>query len=161
MTEAAIALGSNLGDRRVTLEHAVAQIDASIGQVQARSPWIETPALIHPDDPATEHPAFLNGVIIVRSMLDPERILAQLLMIEQALGRQRIEGAPPWQPRPIDLDLIYVGDRVVRSELLVLPHPRMHARDFVLRPLATIRPDWRHPLEDRTVAEMLADLSGR
>ena len=161
MTEAAIALGSNLGERRVTLEHAVAQIDASIGQVQARSPWIETAAVVHPDDPATEHPAFLNGVVIIRSMLDPEQILAQLLMIEQVLGRQRVDGAPPWQPRPIDLDLIYVGARVIRTERLVLPHPRMHERDFVLRPLATVRPDWRHPLEGRTVAEMLAELSRR
>jgi len=156
--EAAIALGGNLGDSRRALDQALDQIAARIGPILAASGWIETPALVHPDDPVREHPPYLNGVVVAVTELPAEEILARLLEIERALGRVRDSAALPWQPRVIDLDLILLGQEVVDRPGLVLPHPRMHERDFVLGPLARIRPDWRHPVLGQTVAALLERL---
>ena len=159
MTEAAIALGSNLGDSRATLDRAAGLIGARIGPVVARSRWLETPALVHPDDPVREHPSYLNGVVIAETPMDAQATLSELLEIERKLGRVRDPDALPWQPRLIDLDLIYLGGQVMSASNVDLPHPRMHQRTFVLQPLAELRPQWRHPLLGRTVEEMLADLN--
>lgn len=159
MTEAAIALGSNLGDCRATLERAVALIGAEIGPVVARSTWIETPALVHPDDPVREHPNYLNGVVIAQTNLDAVDVLDGLLAIERKLGRVRDPLAPPWQPRVVDLDLVLLGDLVTATEALTLPHPRMHERSFVLEPLAEVRPGWIHPTLGRRIDELLHDLA--
>ncbi|WP_027132614.1 2-amino-4-hydroxy-6-hydroxymethyldihydropteridine diphosphokinase [Geminicoccus roseus] len=158
MTEAAIALGSNLGDSRSILDRAVALIGQRIGPVTARSPWIETAALVHPDDPVREHPAYLNGALVAETELPAEEVLAELLEIERMLGRVRDPAAPPWQPREIDLDLILLGDQAVTLPGLTLPHPRMHERNFVLGPLAMIRPDWRHPLLGHSIQDLLSAL---
>lgn len=158
MTEAAVALGSNLGDSRATLEQAVTLIGREIGPVVDRSSWIETPALVHPDDPVRVHPDYLNGVVVVDTQLDALAVLAGLLAIERKLGRLRDPLAPPWQPRTVDLDLILLGEQEIQAPDLVLPHPRMHERPFVLTPLAEVRPGWRHPVLGRTIQELLHDL---
>ena len=155
MTEAAVALGSNLGDSRLTLEQAVSLMGDEIGPIVARSQWIETAAIIHPDDPVREHPNYLNGVVILETNRQADDILTRLLRIERTLGRIRDARAAPWQPREIDLDLIFLGDMILQTEGLVVPHPRMHERAFVLKPLAEIRPDWRHPLLKQTVETLL------
>ncbi|WP_200840870.1 2-amino-4-hydroxy-6-hydroxymethyldihydropteridine diphosphokinase [Geminicoccus flavidas] len=157
--EAAIALGGNLGDSRRALDQALDRIAVRIGPILAASGWIETPALVHPDDPVREHPSYLNGVVVAATELPAEEILARLLEIERALGRVRDPEALPWQPRVIDLDLILLGEEVVDLPGLTLPHPRMHERDFVLGPLARVRPDWRHPVLGQTVASLLTRLS--
>ncbi len=120
---------------------------------------IETEAWIHPDDDADWHPPFLNGVALFETTLAPPGVLQHLLTIETALGAttQR-RHAKPWQPRPIDLDLIAVGDVVEHTASLVLPHPRMHERRFVLEPLASLLPDWHHPILSRTASELLETL---
>jgi len=133
-------------------------IEVAVGPCLARSRLIETEAWIHPDDDADWHPPFLNGVAVFATTLAPPEILERLLTIETALGRQRSADAKPWPPRPIDLDLIAVGDAVVQSPSLVLPHPRMHERRFVLGPLVSLLPDWRHPILDRTASELLGAL---
>ena len=155
---AVVALGANLGDRRATLERAVELIAAEVGSVVARSGWIETPALIHPDDPATDYPAFLNGVVLASTALAPEEMLARLHAIEARLGRDRGAETARWRPRAVDLDLIAVDDLVVERADLRLPHPAMHERRFVLEPMAEVWADWRHPVLGRTVGEMLAGL---
>lgn len=155
---AAIALGANLGDRHSTLERAVELIAAEIGPVAARSRWLETPALIHPDDPATFYPPFLNGVVVARSDAEPETILARLHGIEARLGRDRTKETARWRPRLVDLDLIAVEDVVLDGPGLRLPHPEMQRRDFVLEPLAEVWPDWRHPILKVTAQELLARL---
>lgn len=156
---AVVALGANLGDRLGTLEQAMALIAAEIGPIEARSRWLETPALIHPDDPAKSYPAFLNGVAVVRTSLAEREILQRLHAIEARLGRDRSQETARWRPRLIDLDLIAVEGEVVEAPDLRLPHPEMHKRDFVLAPFCEVWPGWRHPLLGRTAAELLAALT--
>lgn len=157
---AIVALGSNLGDRARTIDRAVARIEGEIGPCLDRSELMETEAWIHPDDDADWHPPFLNGVAVFETMLEPEAVLECLLSIESDLGRRRDAGAKPWQPRPIDLDLIAMDDRVLASDVLVLPHPRLQERRFVLEPLAALWPDWRHPILKLSVRQMLEHLAG-
>lgn len=154
---AVIALGANLGERRATLEQAVTLM-GGLGTVAARSRWLETPALIHPDDPAKSYPEFLNGAVLLRSGLPPVGLLAGLHRIEAQLGRDRATETARWRPRLIDLDLIAVEDLVLDQDDLRLPHPEMHKRDFVLAPFCEVWPDWRHPLLGRTATELLAEL---
>ena len=155
---AVVALGANLGDREATLERAVALIGSEVGEVAARSAWFETAALIHPDDPATSYPPFLNGVLVARTALPPDEILRRLHAIEARLGRDRAKETARWRPRAIDLDLIALDDLVVDAPALRLPHPEMHRRRFVLAPMAEVWPDWRHPLLGATTADLLEQL---
>jgi 2-amino-4-hydroxy-6-hydroxymethyldihydropteridine diphosphokinase len=157
---AVVALGANLGDRLATLEQATALIAAEIGTVEVRSRWLETPALIHPDDPARSYPPFLNGAVLIRTGLAPAAVLERLHAIEARLGRDRSRETERWRPRLIDLDLIAVEDLVQDDPALRLPHPEMHKRDFVLRPFCEVWPDWRHPALGRTASELLAALGG-
>lgn len=154
----ALALGANLGDRRRTLDAAVALIGARIGTVVARSSWIETAAVLHPDDTAEAHPPFLNGAVLVRTALEPSTLLARIQDIERRLGRDRGAEAGRWQPRPIDIDVVAIEAEQVDLPGLVVPHPAMHERDFVLRPLLEIWPDWRHPRLGRDVRALLERL---
>ena len=154
---AVVALGANLGDRRTTLERAVTLL-AELGDIIARSSWLETPALIHPDDPAKSYPEFLNGAVLLRSELPPTSLLASLHRIEAQLGRNRATETARWRPRLIDLDLIAVEDLILDGPDLHLPHPEMHKRDFVLAPFCEVWPDWRHPILSRTARELLAEL---
>ncbi len=155
---AVVALGANLGDREATLARAVELMAAELGEVVARSPWLHTPALIHPDDPAQSYPEFLNGAVLLRSGLAPEALLAGLHRIEANLGRDRSKETARWRPRLIDLDLIAMDDLVLDGAALRLPHPEMHKRDFVLAPFCEVWPDWRHPVLGRTARELLAAL---
>ena len=153
-----IALGSNLGDRWAALDLAVRKIENRIGAVVRRSTWIETEPLLDPADPAPQ-PYFLNGVVLVSSSTGPEEIFSRLQAIEAELGRSR-EGARRWAPRTIDLDIIGIGSLVVEIPDLVIPHPQMHLRSFVLEPLFEVWPDWVHPKLQRSCAELLAGLRG-
>jgi 2-amino-4-hydroxy-6-hydroxymethyldihydropteridine diphosphokinase len=155
---AVVALGANLGDRAATLDRAVTLMAAELGEVVARSAWLRTPALIHPDDPAKSYPEFLNGAVLLRTTLPPESVLAGLHKIEARLGRDRSAETARWRPRLIDLDLIAVEGLVLDDQALALPHPEMHKRDFVLAPFCEVWPDWRHPLLGRSAAELLAQL---
>jgi 2-amino-4-hydroxy-6-hydroxymethyldihydropteridine diphosphokinase len=158
---AIVALGANLGDPERTFARALGLIAQRIGPVVARSAWRETAALIHPDDPVREHPPYLNGVVLVETGLGAEALLARLQSIERRLGRDRRKELLPWQPRRIDLDLIGLDDETRDGPDLVLPHPRMHERDFVLGPLCEVWPDWRHPRLGKTALELLAGLARR
>jgi len=156
--KALIALGANLGDPARTFEDAISQIERLIGFVLGRSSWYRTAPLPVPGDPAFVQPDYLNGAVLVETKFSPAEILHLLLEIEAALGRTR-QPDLRWNPRIIDLDLILVDDRVVASENLTLPHPEMHRRDFVLKPLAQLWPEWRHPLLGKTAEEFLAELT--
>jgi 2-amino-4-hydroxy-6-hydroxymethyldihydropteridine diphosphokinase len=157
-SRAVVALGANLGDRRATLDRAVELMAAELGAVVARSAWLHTPALIHPDDPAQSYPEFLNGAVLLGTGLAPAALLAGLHRIEARLGRDRASETARWRPRLIDLDLVALDGSVVEEPGLRLPHPEMHKRDFVLAPLCEVWPEWRHPLLGRTATELLEEL---
>lgn len=152
--EAAIALGSNLGDSAAILDAAVRQLDESDGiTVEAVSPSIET----EPVGPI-EQGAFLNAACVVSTVRSPRQLLNRLLEIEADHGRIRSDAAK-WGPRMLDLDLLLYDDRIVDEPGLIVPHPRMAERRFVLEPLAAIAPDWVHPVFGRSVQSLLSDLT--
>jgi 2-amino-4-hydroxy-6-hydroxymethyldihydropteridine diphosphokinase len=159
---AAVALGSNLGsrfgDREENLEEAVRLI-RPLGEVTAVSSFYDTEPVGFLDQPR-----FLNAALLLATELDPVTLLRELLVVERAMGRERV-GAVAKGPRVIDLDLLlYVDaeghDAVMETEELVLPHPEMQARRFVLEPLEEIAPEMVHPVSGLTVSEMLAGSRG-
>ena len=149
-----IALGSNLGDRAGHIAAAVTALRQTPGLWDVRtSSLLENPAV----GMAEGTPPFLNGVAEARTVMLPRALLDRLLEVERALGRERRNRASPGS-RPIDLDLLLYGDRVIDEPDLKLPHPRMHERRFVLEPLAELAPGLIHPTRGETVSEMLEKL---
>lgn len=162
--KAAIALGSNLGERRGHIESALAAISRVPGvKLIARGPIIENPALRHPNPPDPAHAtdpggAYLNTACVVLTTLDPRQLLSRLHHIERDHGRSR-EESQPWAPRTLDLDLLLYADQHIEDHGLNVPHPRMTLRRFVLEPLAAIAPYWpinAPEAQNHTVSEMLA-----
>ncbi len=150
LQQAAIALGSNLGDSRANLEGALEALDQSPGvRVLVRSSWYRS-APIGP-----VQPDYLNGCAVLEVALAPEALLDLLLATEQRFGRVRAER---WGPRSLDLDLIFYGQLLLRSERLQIPHLRLAERGFVLLPLAEIAAAWLDPVSGRSVQQLAAAL---
>jgi 2-amino-4-hydroxy-6-hydroxymethyldihydropteridine diphosphokinase len=151
---AAVAMGSNLGDRAGHLSRALGALSA-LGEVVARSSLYETPAVGPPQ------PAYLNAAAIVETGLPARAFLEGLLAIERALGRVR---DVRWGPRTIDLDLVSMGACVLDEPGLVVPHPEAHRRAFVLVPLAEAAPalelPGRGPVRDLLRALPAEELAG-
>ncbi len=148
-----IALGSNIHDPESKLLQAVAALRASPALHDVRVSSIIRTAPVGP----VQQDDFLNGAVAAQSDWEPDALLAHLHEIEDRLGLDRATKIP-WGPRPIDLDLLMVGDVICSSEALRLPHPEMTRRRFVLQPLAEVAPNAVHPVEKRTVAQLLSDL---
>jgi len=145
-TPVAIALGSNVGDRRGHLDYAVSCLGAFIDDLRV-SAYYETA----PVDVVGEQWDFLNAAAVGQTALEARDVLDRLLTIELARGRQRPH---PSAPRTLDLDIVLFGHHVIDEPGLVVPHPRFRDRRFVLDPLAEIAPDWRDPATGRTVTEL-------
>lgn len=132
--DAVVALGGNVLDRHAALQSALNALDDTPGlTVRAVSPVYETEPVGGP-----EQPCYLNAVLLLRTTLSAEALLARARAVEHELGRERRER---WGPRTIDIDLIIVGHEVSHDPMLTLPHPRAHERAFVLAPWADIDPD--------------------
>jgi 2-amino-4-hydroxy-6-hydroxymethyldihydropteridine diphosphokinase len=148
-----IGLGGNLssaaGPPQATFAAVLADLPGHGVTVEACSPWYETEP-----QPPTDQPWFVNGVAAVATRLDPAALLAALHGLEAAYGRERSTANAA---RTLDLDLLAYGDLVTTAGP-VLPHPRLHLRAFVLRPLVDIAPQWRHPVLARTATDLLAAL---
>src|SRR5262245_14736611 len=135
MTRAYVGVGANLGDRERAIREALAELDARPGiALVAVSSLRETDPVGYLDPPR-----FLHGAAALETDLAPRELLDALLDVERELGRVRGEG-PRYGPRPIDLDLLLHGDRVLDEPGLVVPHPRLHERLFALEPLAELDP---------------------
>jgi 2-amino-4-hydroxy-6-hydroxymethyldihydropteridine diphosphokinase len=148
-----LALGSNLGDRLANLKQAIASLTPQM-DVKAKSQVYETPPWGYVDQPK-----FLNQVIRAKTYLEPEPLLKHLKRLEVALGRQE---SVPNGPRLIDIDILFYDELILYSPALVIPHPRLHERAFVLLPLMDLDPDLVHPVNKKSVREMIAscDLEG-
>ena len=151
---ACIALGANLGDGRLTLRRAAAQLASLAGRESAGSSiWITDPV-----DCPEDSPLFYNAALVLEppTGMTPESLLEELLILETGHGRKRLGAIN--EPRPLDLDLIAFGRETRRTSGLTLPHPRAHKRLFVLGPLAEIAPGLILPGQGKTVAELLEGL---
>ena len=153
MATCLLGIGANLGDRSATLDAAVDRLtrDPRV-RVERCSRWHETAAI---GGPASQ-PGFLNGAIVVETTLTPRSLLQLLHEVELGLGRDR---PGHWHPRTIDLDLLLYDQLLVTDVDLVLPHPRMAVRRFVLEPAAEIAPDFWHPATGWTISQLLTHLN--
>ena len=150
MDRVAVALGSNLGDRRAHLDHAVAALHNLLSNLSVSMYYDTVPVGV-----LGPQPVYLNAVAVGDTLLPARALLDALLAIEGARGRARPH---PNAPRTLDLDLILVGETVLDEPGLILPHPRFRERRFVLEPLAQIAPDLRDPVSGKTIGELLASL---
>jgi 2-amino-4-hydroxy-6-hydroxymethyldihydropteridine diphosphokinase len=155
-----LGLGANLpspkwGPPRQTLEAALARLAEFGIRTVARSRWYESTAV-----PASDQPNFVNGVVAVETDLGPRELLGRLHVVEAEFGRMR---RVRWEARVVDIDLLAYHDMVMgdadhQLQAMVLPHPRLQERLFVLKPLAELAPQWRHPVLKKTAAELMKAL---
>jgi len=149
MNEVFLLLGANLGDRSRSLNDAIARIEEKIGSVIASSSLYETEAWgnIH-------QPSFLNQVIKIATSFKAASLLDQLLQIEQQAGRVRtLKNAP----RILDIDILFFNDDIYDLPHLIIPHPQIQNRNFVLEPLNEIAPSFVHPIFKKTIATLLKE----
>ena len=151
MSRAFVGVGSNLGDRRRLIAEAMRMLRKTPGLTVTRfSPVYETAA-----EGGPPQGMYLNAVCEIETSLDCPALLRELLRVEQALGRRRVGRNAP---RTMDLDILFYANRVCRSEGLTVPHPRLHLRYFVLRPMADLEPEWVHPKLNKTIRALLEEL---
>ena len=149
-----IAFGSNLGDKLANCREAMAALGATDGiRLLARSAFYRTEPVDYLDQAW-----FVNAVARIETHLQPLDLLAALQTIETAAGRTR-KGAVRFGPRTLDLDIVFYDDLVLDTPELVLPHPRMHKRRFVLKPMCDINPQVLHPVLQRNVQDLLDSLA--
>ncbi|HET9570396.1 MAG TPA: 2-amino-4-hydroxy-6-hydroxymethyldihydropteridine diphosphokinase [Bacteroidales bacterium] len=148
-----LGLGSNLGDKEANLKQAIKYIEKQIGPIVALSvffvsePW---------GFESKNH--FLNACVAAETMINPKRCLSAIKAIEASLGRPK-KTSGPYMDRVIDLDILFYDDLVLEGPELVIPHPLLHQRRFVLKPLMEIAPNLVHPVLGKTISELLFDLN--
>ncbi len=149
-----LSLGSNLGDRYQTLQKAIFEIGKKVGKIGPISAVYETSA------DGFEGEDFLNACLHVETSLSPEEVLESVLSIERHFGREQNQGQG-YESRTLDIDLLLYDREVVSTENLIVPHPKMHTRAFVLKPLADIAPQYYHPIENKDIRNLLQETKNR
>lgn len=146
MQKTILHIGSNVGDAKANLERCVGLIEERIGTCKSLSSVYLTQAwgLENQND-------FLNQALEIETLLSIEAVLETCMAIEAKMGREK---NIKWGPRIIDIDIIFYGQEILESDNLIVPHPRMHDRNFVLYPLAEIIPEWLHPILGKSIAEL-------
>lgn len=150
MAEVYVSLGTNLGDKDNNLRTAVRLMQERIGKVISLSSFYETA----PWGFQSEH-SFLNAAAYIETRLSPEQLLLVTQQIERELGRTQKSSGNAYKDRLIDIDLLMYDDLQIHADQLVLPHPLMTERRFVLEPLAEIAPETIHPVTGKTIRELL------
>lgn len=151
ISTAFIGLGSNLGDKKQNCERAVYFLDEHPEiKISKVSKWYKSKAMVLPGE---EHPDFINGAVQVETDISPLELASYCKTVEYELGRR--PSAQKWQPRVIDLDLLFFGNEIVKTKEITIPHPELHERLFVLKPLNELMPQWVHPILNKTVAQLL------
>lgn len=153
-----VGFGANIGSPLDTYAQAKVFLESRLGPVLRESAMYESGALTLEGTESQTN--YFNSVLEFATALSPQVLLSVLLETEQQFKRTRNEAAR-WAPRPIDLDILFIGDVVVNEDGLTVPHPELHKRDFVLRPLADIAPDVMHPLFKQSVASLELSLEAR
>lgn len=146
-----IGLGSNIGDRKENLDNAIELLDKEREiEVIAISSYINTSPVGYYDQPD-----FLNAAVGIKTTLSASALLGVCNNIEKYLKRERIIH---WGPRTIDLDILLFSDSIINDDILIIPHPRMHEREFVLKPLNEIAPQAFHPVLEKPVSDLYREL---
>lgn len=146
-----LCLGGNIGNREKALQLALLKITEQIGEIAAISGIYETEAW-----GVENQQAYLNQCVEVSTRLSSSELIIQLLSIEKELGRERTL-SETYEPRTIDIDILFFNQHIIDTAQLTVPHPRLHLRKFVLTPLSEICPDFLHPLLNKTIFNLLND----
>jgi len=144
-----LLLGTNLGDKWANLEKALDHIARAAGPIVKASSVFESSPWGF-----TNQPEYLNQVILIDTSLNPNELLDVLLGIESHMGRKRIK---KWDPRLIDIDILFYNDLLLQKDGLILPHPHLANRRFTLVPLNEIAPDFIHPVLQKSSTQLLKD----
>lgn len=143
-----IGIGGNIGNKQENFNRVHQMIEEELGHIVTASSIYEAPPWgFHSED------IFWNQVLIIETKLEAEELLWRIHAIEDRFGRER--GAERYTSRPMDIDILYFDDQYFETKTLIVPHPRIHERKFVLVPLAEIAPDFKHPLIRLTSLQML------
>lgn len=152
-TQAHLLLGGNLGDVRTTFGKAEDLLLRSFKILEKSSFYQSEPWGMDSEN------LFLNQVWKIETVLDPKLLLESLLLVEEDLGRTRRLGSRVYSDRTIDIDILFMEDKVLNSEKLVLPHPRLHLRAFTLQALVEVDPDFIHPILGQSISHLLENCS--
>ncbi len=148
-SQVVLLLGGNLGNRVQNLSKALEALQQDIGTVQKKSSIYETAAW-----GITDQPNFLNQVVIIKTHLTAQEVIKKIFVIEKQLGRERLI---KMGPRLIDIDILFYDDKIIENKNLIVPHPRIQDRKFVLEPLNEIIPNYIHPIINKSVQLLLQE----
>jgi len=148
-----ISTGSNMGDKLENCRKALAALDRiETVQIESMSRFYLTEPMEY-----TDQPWFVNAAAKIRTSLDPVGLLTELKSFEVEYGRE--DGGVRFGPRPLDFDIIFYNDSIIETAHLIVPHPRMHNREFVLRPLSDLAPELIHPIFNKSICRLLDELN--
>jgi 2-amino-4-hydroxy-6-hydroxymethyldihydropteridine diphosphokinase len=146
MSKVYFSIGSNKGNRSQLINEAIDKIDISIGKVEQKSSIYETQSW------GFKSNNFFNVCLLIESSLSVESIFNKILKIEKDMGR--LKSGNKYSDRCIDIDILFVEDIIVNSKNLIIPHPRLHLRKFVLTPMLDIAPDLIHPILNKSIKQL-------